>query len=404
MKQVRFIYWRMLLHRLWKKSRFRWANYWLSTLFLVALFGRFIANDIPLYCKDNGVAQYPVLQESFAFLGFKSVYNAMTDWEDVRFTDKVMPPIPYNANHIDLKNSQYKSPFGKQDVDSRRYRHWLGTDKIGRDVLAGLINGARVSMFVGIVSVLIAIVLGVFLGGISGYYGNKRLRWTIWKFLLIIVMLMAMAWMMYVLPMYFSSGWVLLPALVVIIVVFQLFRKVFYKQGRIAVPVDGIVMRGIEFFRVIPNILIVLILSLILPPSLISIACILGLALWPSIARFVRAEMLKIRDSDYLIAARMQNIPHKRILFRYAIPNALGPAFLAITLGFSQAVLAESTLSYLGIGLPVDVVSWGQLLALSNQHLAAWWLAVFPGLAIFFTLLAVNQIGKSILEEMNVES
>ncbi|HEY4065641.1 MAG TPA: ABC transporter permease [Burkholderiaceae bacterium] len=216
--------------------------------------------------------------------------------------------------------------------------HLLGTDDLGRDVLAGLIEGIRISLTVGFSAALAATVFGIVVGAIAGYGG----------------------------------GWV-----------------------------DLVIMRVSEFFQVMPSfILAVLIVSLI-GPGLTRIVLVIAVLSWPQTARFARAEVLRVAQIDFVNAARCLGISSTRILFTDVLPNAVGPALAVSTLIMAQAILLEASLSFLGLSNP-DVISWGRMLSAGQNYLqTAWWLSVFPGLAILLIVLAFNLLGDALADIMN---
>ncbi|MEL6143597.1 MAG: hypothetical protein AAFU67_18505, partial [Bacteroidota bacterium] len=161
----------------------RWAWRYLLSLVLIGIFGGFIANDRPIVAKYQGEVRWPVIRqigEDFGWLGAygdlpaRSWRNAETDWA-------IWPPVPYAASTIDGKVGRYASPFEKQQVESLRWRHWLGTDKYGRDVLAGIVSGTRMALLVGLTAMFIALFIGLLIGGLAGYFGDYILRWPRWK-------------------------------------------------------------------------------------------------------------------------------------------------------------------------------------------------------------------------------
>ncbi len=396
-------FWRKLLHRLNQHRVFRLAKAWMLFLAFVAIFANFIANDVPIFCRYNGDIQFPVIQQALGNYQF----NKTTDWNAPQFSSKLMPLIPYQANTIDPLNSHFKSPFGSQQIASWRYRHWLGTDQIGRDVLAGMVSGARVSVVISFLGIGIAAIIGILLGSLSGYFGDYRLRWPVWRIVLSIISALLVAWLAYILPLYFSENGqpahrltILFFLLLSYILLQIVMHRIPFGKKRITLPVDLLIMRGVEVFSAIPKLLLLLVISALFPPSIYTVAVVIGITFWPTITRFTRGEMLKIRAQEYLASAEMQNIPHWKILLRHAIPNAVGPAMIVIMLGLGNAILAESFLSFLGIGLPPDVVSWGKLLAAARTNISAWWLVLFPGLGIFFTIYSANRIGELLLEEL----
>jgi peptide/nickel transport system permease protein len=161
-------------------------------------------------------------------------------------------------------------------------------------------------------------------------------------------------------------------------------------------PLDLLLSRITEVFASLPRLVLILTLSALARPSLLNLILIFGLTGWTDIARIVRAEMLKIRTSDYLQVAIGQGFPAWRIILVHALPNIIQPALVSILFGVSGVILAESALSFLGIGVPFDTVTWGSLIAAGRENFNAWWLVVFPGLAIFFTIWSLNVFADEI--------
>ncbi len=216
--------------------------------------------------------------------------------------------------------------------------HWLGTDALGRDVAAGMIHGTRISLTIGLVVVAIQATLGILLGGIAGYYG----------------------------------GWI-----------------------------DIVLSRLFELMLGIPTFFLIITVAAIFPPSIYTIMVILGLTGWVGIARFIRGEFLKVRAMDYVTAARALGVSDARVMFRHILPNAVAPVLVSMAFGVASAILTESGLSFLGIGVPQHLVTWGSILAESRASSFAWWLAVFPGAAIFVTVTAYNLLGDGLRDALD---
>lgn len=217
--------------------------------------------------------------------------------------------------------------------------HPLGTDDLGRDVLARIMYGARISLLVGFVAVGIATVIGILLGALAGFYG----RW-----------------------------------------------------------VDSLIMRFVDIMLCFPTFFLILAVIAFLEPSIWNIMIIIGLTSWMGVARLVRAEFLSLRERDFVLAARALGASDFRLIAIHLLPNALSPVLVSATLGVAGAILTESALSFLGIGVQPPTPSWGNMLIGGKQTLGeAWWLSVFPGLAILLTVLGYNLLGEGIRDALD---
>ena len=224
-------------------------------------------------------------------------------------------------------------------LQSPSFDYPLGTDDLGRDVLARILYGARISLLVGFVAVGIATFIGILLGAMAGFYG----RW-----------------------------------------------------------VDSLIMRFVDIMLCFPSFFLILAVIAFLEPSIWNIMIIIGLTSWMGVARLVRAEFLSLRERDFVLAARAIGARDTRIIFRHILPNAISPVLVSATLGVAGAILTESALSFLGIGVQPPTPSWGNMLIAGKQTLGtAWWLSVFPGLAILFTVLGYNLLGEGIRDAMD---
>ncbi len=217
--------------------------------------------------------------------------------------------------------------------------YWMGTDDLGRDVFSRLLLGTRTSLSVGFVAVGIELLIGVSLGLCAGFLGGK---------------------------------------------------------------LDTIVMRLVDIMLSIPTIFLILAVLAFLGPNIYNVMVIIGLTSWPGLTRLVRGECLSIREREYIQAARTAGISTSRILFVHLLPNVIAPILVSATLGVAGAILTESALSFLGLGVQPPDPSWGNILAIGRDYLhIAWWLSLFPTLAILITVLSFNLLGEGLRDVLD---
>lgn len=217
--------------------------------------------------------------------------------------------------------------------------HWMGTDAAARDVFSRLLYGARISLGIGFVAVTISSTVGTLIGAVAGYVG----------------------------------GWV-----------------------------DSVLMRLVDLVIAFPRLILMVMIVALFEPSIPLIVCVLGLTLWPTTARIVRAEVLSVRERPFVEAARALGYSRSRIILRHVVPNALAPVIVAATLGIGDTIILEAGLSFIGLGVQPPDPSWGTMVADGRNHLlGAWWLATFPGLAIALTVLAFNLVGDGLREALD---
>ncbi|MEZ4826245.1 MAG: ABC transporter permease [Bacteroidia bacterium] len=289
--------------------------------------------------------------------------------------------------------------------------HYLGTDQSGHDILASLIHGARVSLTVGLAAVGLAAVIGIVVGLMAGYWGDRRFRmrrgtalsvipgaffgWFYGFRLMRFEMMDAATESMGA----FVGMWLQGVIIAAIIVVFWVWLGKMLSRGKwmggiIYFPVDSLIMRIIEVLNSLPLLLVIISLSAIFHGSLWLIVIVIGLTGWTGLARLIRAETLRISEMGYVESGRALGLGEWRIIFTHILPNALPPALIVIAFGIGNAILAESALSFLHL---VDgTVTWGSLLSGTRSNFSAWWVGVFPGMAIFLTVLSFNLIGEKL--------
>ncbi len=239
----------------------------------------------------------------------------------------------------------YISPYDPGAIDIKIVlqepspEHLFGTDALGRDVLSRMIWGSRISLLVGFVAVGIASVIGVFLGALAGYYG----RW-----------------------------------------------------------VDNLIMRFVDIMLCFPTFFLILAVVAFLEPSIWNIMIIIGVTGWMGVARLIRAEFLSLKERDFTTAERALGAKDFRIIFKHILPNAMAPVLVSATLGVAGAILTESALSFLGIGVQPPTPSWGNILTAGKDNIEiAWWLSLYPGMAILITVLGYNLLGEGIRDAID---
>jgi peptide/nickel transport system permease protein len=289
-----------------KRNRMAYASFWfLIVLFTFAIMGKVLTQDIV-------------------------IFNPKT----VRLSEKLLPPLTPFSSKI----------TSKEDAPLMGI-YLLGTDELGRDVFARMIEGSFVSLTVGFVAVGISLTVGIFFGGLAGFYGRVKLGF---------------------------------------------------------ITVDTLIMRFVDIMLCFPSFFLILTVVALLPPSIYNIMIVIGLTSWMGTARFIRAEFLSLRDQDFVVAAKSQAIPEWRIIFIHMVPNAIAPVLVSATIGVATAILTESSLSFLGFGVQPPDATWGNILADGKTFLFdAPWLTFIPGFTILFVVLAFNLCGEGLREAFN---
>ncbi len=403
-----------------KNKRALYSAYLIFFMAIIALFADFIANEKPYYCKLEGKTYFPIFQQIGSNLGLTKMSPELIkiDWLNQEFDYAIYPPIPYSYTTQDLDNAQFVAPFGNQDIRSPRWRHWCGTTRLGRDVTAGLIHGTRIAFLVGIISMSIATFIGIFLGSLAGFYGDDRFKMSraslfIGLAFLGLAFFYAFSSRSYILGNALSNSFVSFAGQLILslgifggIMFFSRlvaipFKKIKWLGQKIAVPLDLFISRLIEVMVSIPKLFLIIAIVAIAKPSIFLVMVIIGMTSWTGIARFIRAELLRVRSLEYIEAADALGFSNYRTLVKHAIPNALSPVLIAIAFGIAAAVLIESFLSFLGIGVPPELLTWGKLLGLGRGLTKEWWMVIYPGFAIFLTVTLFNLIGEGLTDALD---
>ncbi|MDP2384866.1 MAG: ABC transporter permease [Bacteroidota bacterium] len=421
----------------WKQFKKNKAAFWSLILLLVwvfiALLAPVIANEKPLYCIYKGNKLYPAFSSKEIYeltdaAGKKSETISLNnfDWKRVEYEKVIWAYCAYSPGKSDAMNT-IVAPGGEQVfkkaneeliVMPTKFKHRMGTTKDGGDVLAGLVHGVKYSLFIGILSMLLASFVGIVLGAMAGYFGDsgmKTRRGVFWLSCLGIFFAWYYAFYTrsFVLKDVMEEGggnmvFQLLLSLLILSVVFFVFVFIGKKMSSLSflkkevnVPVDSIVSRTIEIINSLPMFLVILSIAAISRPSFTTLVLIIGFSSWTGIARFTRAEFLKVSKLDYIQAARSLGLTNRKIIFRHALPNAIGPALVAIAFGIAGAILTESSLSFIGVGVPPEIVTWGKILSEAKQSASSWWLVLFPGIAIFLTVTMYNLIGEGLRDALD---
>lgn len=386
----------------------------------LALLVDLIANEKPLACKYQGNIYFPVFK-SYAVntgLGEWPTELRNVEWKKLKYDWSFFPPVPYLPQNIDEANVHSVGPFAKQNISSLHSRHWLGTDELGHDILSAMLYGTRVALLVGICSMGIAAIIGLLLGSLAGYFGDDRLKVSRIQLILNVIFFFLALFYAFDVRSYTlsdalaSSTWLFLAQFFVSIVIFFFvmaignllaipFKNVPVLGHRVSIPVDIIISRFTEVMISIPTIFLIMAIVAIAKPSLMLVMIVIGATAWTGIARFVRAEFLRIRGLEYIEAAHALGYSEIRTIFRHALPNAIAPVLIAAAFGIAGAILTEATLSFLGIGVPADTLTWGALLSEARTKPTAWWMAVFPGIAIFITVTVYNLLGEGLTDAMD---
>ncbi len=393
----------------------------------VALLAPFLANDKPLVCKYKNNWLFPAFSfKNQIIVSNQEVvnYNMGKEWKLLEVDFSIFPLCSYSPNTIDAENAPLKSPFSKQVITLKnnevtslpyKYRHWLGTTQNGNDVFSCMIHGTRVALAIGICSMLLAGLIGILLGACAGYYENSSLKIGFVQLLFLVIGVL-MGWFYgfvvrsHTMEMAFNTGglglfsnlFISIIITTVIVFIFNFLGKkidnLFKLKKIIQFPIDTIISKTIEILNSIPSLLLIIALAAIAKPSYTLLTVIIGFLSWTLIARTTRAEFLKAKQLDYVSSCKVIGMSDFRIMYKHILPNSLPVLFVQFVFGMASAVIIEASLSFIGVGVPIDTLTWGSLLNEGRDHFSSWWLVVFPGLCIFILVLVYNIISTQVLK------
>ena len=317
------------------------------------------------------------------------------DPSQICLQEKLRPPLW--APHLESLKSAERPVLG---------RYLFGTDDLGRDVFARMLQGAWVSLTVGFVAVGISVAIGIIMGGLAGFYGQQNIRL---EQMLVAVVLLAgasllaaglrtagvallisgHAWLFWSISPWGIRRWKSPPRWLLVLETKTL-------------TVDTLIMRFVDIMLCFPSFFLILTVVALLPASIYNIMIVIGLTSWEGTTRFVRAEFLSLREQDFVAAARALGVGNLRIIFRHMVPNAIAPVLVSATIGIASAILTEAGLSFLGFGVPPPHATWGNILSDGKRFIFdAPWLTFIPGAAILIVVLSFNLFGEGLRDIMN---
>ena len=322
-----------------KRNKRGFVSLWIfAILFFVSLFAEFISNDRPIVLSYNNGIYVPVFFD-YPETVFGGDFLTATDYLDPFIKEKLTSDrnwVLYPLNNYSHNSLNYFSPYPNPAAPSGV--NWLGTDDRGRDVLARLIYGFRVSVLFGLCLTFIGVLLGILMGAVQGYFAGKT---------------------------------------------------------------DLIIQRFIEVWGAVPELYLLIILASIFEPGLLILLVILSLFGWMGLSDYVRSEFLRNRSLEYVTAARALGLSSRKIILRHVLPNSLTPVIAFLPFRMSAAILALTSLDFLGLGVPSSTASLGELLAQGKANLDAWWISISTFFVLVFTLMLLIFIGEALRDSLD---
>jgi len=353
------------------------------------LFAPLICNDQPLFCYSvDGTISFPAFQAG----------GKQSDRGDIEDSFVIYAPVPYSPGKSDLLNADFKSPFSQQDpavtyLNPLRQRHWLGTDLRGSDVLTDMIFAMRSSIFISVLATLIAFFIGSLLGVVSGW--NERTKFLaptsdvamliLGFFLLMFALTEVRSWPEKSAFLFLSGVGVVLMGRWLRVVQQKWLRKVSY----LTVPVAFIVDRFSELFLAIPRLLLLVVIVQFLPRTVEFMAFAIGITAWIDLSRLIKSEVIILKEQPFIEAADMSGMKKWRLFHMHLLPNIWPSVMVVLMYIFSGNILLDASLSFLGFGLPPEILSIGGMMSTARIYYEAWWMFLFPGIWISLLIYAV---------------
>lgn len=377
------------------------AYTFLLSVLVIGIIGPLFTSTAPWKIELNGEIRYPAMRYYFHDLGFGNLplgWSTM-EWKALQ-GKKQENLIPFDANYIDLGTVGGVAPLNDP-------KHILGTDLLGRDVLAGMISGAFVSLKIAFFSVFLALIFAFIISTMTTYYGNRRLKMNglqsmFFSFLLIFCYYytfiafspIEVSLLIKVFQFIFFFGFCTLSL--------SISKNVFnFKRlKKHYIPLDSIGLKIYEIFQSIPKlILLLLLVGLSSKNNITLLILIISLLLWPIFYRYIRIEFLREKSKDSFQVLQNLGYPDRRIILYHFIPKSISAISTTLIFAIGSIILLEATLSFLGIGLPNDVITWGKILVQARIRIDAWWLGLFPGILIFLVLYSIGVISNKTRSE-----
>jgi peptide/nickel transport system permease protein len=378
-----------------RSTKRKW-NHWsvkvIAFYLLISLFAPLISNDLPLLRVNQG-------EWSFPFLHSGKEYNFSNSKVEGAF--EVHALFRYSSGKNDPLNMSFRGPFDAQlAYDSKgsiidipfANRHWLGTNLLGSDLLADIIYGTRISLFISFFATLIASLIALFLGFVAGWLGPGSIRVSLAKTILLLGLFIY--WFHLLLNIkeadekWIGCGM----SFVIFIIGYWIFKKsksMFLERLKVLLPIDVLFIRVSELFSAIPRVILVLAFVQLFSSSITSMIVILALSAWVDLARLVRSELHSIKSKTFIDAAVMSGVESLRLLFFQMLPNIWPTVLVFMLYTFASNISIEAGLSFLGFGLPATVKTLGGLIAEGKNNFEAWWMIVFPGLWLSILIYAM---------------